>query len=316
MPYSDRKVQRESDVAQEVPQKEITVAVTERDVDVLLSLQEHRYLSVSQIRALHFPSQQTANRRVRALDGADYISIFRAPGFDERVVTLSEKGALLVAEQLSVPLSELGWNKKREQPKDYYFLKHFLAVTDFRIALAEACRRTEDLQLVGFIPEYEGETTAKGGIRKRIRDVVSDAGRGGSKITHTPDGVFALKKGQKTALLFLEVDRGTEVLADEERGFAKTIRFYLHYLRSSGYQRYVKEFGVFEPFRAFRVLVVTTSKKRLANMRRLGGNIDFEPAHAKRFIWLSHREAVNADTILTPIWTALAPSDERRYGIT
>jgi uncharacterized protein YjiK len=45
-------------------------------------------------------------------------------------------------------------------------------------------------------------------------------------INYTPDGVFALEKNNRTALFFLEIDRGTEVLSNPEKGFSKAINFY------------------------------------------------------------------------------------------
>ena len=52
--------------------------VTARDLDVLRDLYKYRYLSVSQIQRLHFPSLQTAYRRLRALSALKCIAGFTA----------------------------------------------------------------------------------------------------------------------------------------------------------------------------------------------------------------------------------------------
>jgi hypothetical protein len=290
------------------------VALTERDSEVLLSLHRYRYLSMEQLRRLHFSSPQTARRRVRLLSDAGYVDDFRPEGSDERLVTLGEKGAEVVSGQLALPVDALGW-KNRHKPKDYYFLKHFMAINDFRITLAHACRAQQSIELLGFIPEYEGETSSKGVVRKYIRDVVADSTSNGKTITHTPDGVFALAKDGRAALFFLEVDRGTEVVSDAEKGFLKTIRFYLNYLLGNGYQRYKSDFKVGDDFRAFRVLVVGPTKRRLENIRTAGASFAFPVEHAKRFMWLLHEEAVSESTIFSPIWTSVAPGDEHRYAM-
>jgi hypothetical protein len=63
------------------------------------------------------------------------------------------------------------------------------------------------------------------------------------------------------------------------------------------------------------VLVVTSSEKRLENIRAVGGAMRFEPMSAKRFIWLAESAALTADALLGPIWNSLDPADERRYAI-
>lgn len=291
------------------------VVLTERDVELLLSMYRYRYLSMSQVERLHFPSAQTATRRVRLLEKAGYLATFRVPGVPERVVRLADQGAEAVGEALEVGVDELGWKGVSDAPKDYYFLRHFLAAGDFRISLARAAEREPGVDLLGFLPEHVGVRTRKGGLQKYIRDVVADIERPRGSVTHTPDGVFALQKNGSAALFFLEVDRGTENLKHRERGFAKTLRFYLSYLVGEGYQRYQDDFRLEKPFRAFRVLIVTTSVKRLENIRKVGTALPVRPAHAKRFLWLAPEVAVAEETIFSPIWVSLDAEDRSRYAI-
>lgn len=291
------------------------LVLMERDLELVLSVYKYRYLSITQAQVLHFPSAQTATRRIRLLSQGGYLATFRVPGVSERLIMLTEKGAEVVAEHLLVPLSDLGLAGVRKKPKDYYFLKHFLAVSDFRISLTRACAERPEVELLGFIPEHLTATSGRGDLHRYIRSVVSDVERPRAKITHTPDGVFALKRGPKTALFFLEIDRGTEVLSNPNRGFLKMIRFYLNYLVDGGYHRYQDDFRVSEPFNAFRVLTVTTSAKRLENIRTVGGRLLFEPAHAKRFLWLATEEVIDKDQVFSPCWASLDPEDEKRYAL-
>ena len=127
--------------------------------------------------------------------------------------------------------------------------------------------------------------------------------------------MFALGREESAALFFLEIDRGTEVLSDEERGLGKTIRFYLQYLLSGGYQRYRDAFGLRSDFKLFRVLLVTSSELRLQNIRRRCGAIPFQPASAKRFIWLGHEDLLQTTRFLEHAWVSLDPSDNTQYRI-
>lgn len=281
------------------------LVLTARDCRLLESIADCRYLTVAQIERLHFPSEQTTARRLRALTRAGYVTSFRVPGLEERFVSITEAGSKLVRETLGREVKV-----PRRRPSDAYFLRHFCALNDLRIAFEAACENG-DIRLVRFIPEYDGEVSADGTPRKVLQDAV-DWDRQG--ITHTPDGIAVLECCGRAALFFIEVDRGTETLSDAERGVSKMFRFYLAYLASEGYQRYATMLRL-PPFKAFRVLLTTTSETRLQNMRALAGELRFQPAHAKRFIWLATQASVTEKTILGPVWRALEPTDERAYAI-
>jgi hypothetical protein len=228
---------------------------------------------------------------------------------------LARLGAEAVAERLGVPLAETGWDARREHPKDYLFLQHFLAASDFRITLTKACAQRPDIGLLGFIPEYVVDGMPTGAVRKHIRDVTADVSDQGHKIAHTPDGVFALGRGGVSALFFLEVDRGTEVLTNPNRGVLKIVRFYLSSLVTGSYQRYRDDFQVTEPFKAFRALFVVSSAERLRNIRKLCGTLPFSPEHAKHFLWLTTSEAVLDPELLSREWCSLDPEDTKPYRI-
>ena len=295
--------------------KEGAVILTERDRELLVSLLKFRYLSTTQVQRLHFASEQTATRRLRLLETAGYLTTFTPTASADRLVTLARRGAEIVAERLAMPIGELGWDAKREQPKDYLFLKHFLAASDFRIALTQACAAREDTLLLGFIPEHVVDGAAGSDLKKHVRDVTTDAMDARQKISHAPDAVFALQRGESSALFFLEVDRGTEVLSNPDRGVLKTVRFYLSSLVSGSYRRYQQEFGVARPFRAFRALFVVSSAERLENICAICGSARFDPEHAKRFVWLTTADALADPGLLSRGWRSLDPQDARIYRL-
>jgi len=289
-------------------------AVTERDRQLLVAIHQYRFLSLAQVQRLFFPSAQTTNRRVRILAAADLVAVFRPAGFPERIVSLKKKGLAVVAKAHGLPAGALGSSPSRTRPKDYYFLRHFLDVADFRIDLTRAVAARPDLTLLGFVADHIVERTDQGGFRRLTRDLVCDLSRGGETVGHTPDGVFALRRGADAALFFLEVDRGTESVTHPERGFVKCIRFYLSFLATGGFRRYGDLFGV-PGFKAVRVLVATSSHARLEHIRAAGAALQFRPADALGLIWLAESTAITAETIVSAIWVSLDPADAKTYRI-
>jgi len=277
--------------------------LTSRDIAVLVSVYHYRYLSTSQIHRLHFPSLQTAWRRLRALTALGCLKSFEVPNILERLYFLDKKGADIVAIELRIDGEELAWHRHNRQPKDYYFLKHFLAINDFRILLTKACT---DIQLLGFIPEYIGEKTKDGYVKKYLRDRVEN-------YSHTPDAVFALEKDGKPAIFFLEIDRGIEVVTDPEKGLLKAIVFYLNYWVEKGWLRYNEDFK--REFPTFRLLIVTTSLVRLQHIREAVTNYPFSPSSVKQFFWGTMDSWVRVESVFEPIWQSMDVNDVTAYRI-
>jgi Replication-relaxation len=277
--------------------------LTTRDIAVLMDIYRYRYLSRSQIERLHFPSPRTSRRRLQALSELGCIKEFTIPNILERIFYLDKKGAEALAVEVGV--EGLQWHRHNRQPKDYYFLKHFLAINDFRILLTQACKRTS-LTLLDFIPEYQGEQTKEGHVKKYIRDRIHEH-------SHTPDAVFALEKNGKAALFFLEIDRGIEVVSNPEKGLLKAVVFYLNYWVSKKWQRYQKDFA--KEFETFRTLIITTSKERIQHIREATSSYSFRDAHAKRFLWATTQEHATEDWIFEAIWRSMDKHDHTLYRI-
>jgi hypothetical protein len=284
----------------------------ERDGDILRDIYKHRYLSISQIQRLHFPSLQTAYRRMRALAQLNLIATFSVPNINEAIFGLKSKGLDLLCSVEGVERSDLKWSDGAGKPKDYYFMRHFLAINDFRITLRESCK-LHGIELLGFIPDYFGERNDKGVGEKYIKDMILDKAAKREQVSHTPDGVFALRKGDKQLLFFLEIDRGTEVIGDPNVGVLKSLRFYIGYLLENKYQRYAKDFGGTD-FRGFRVMFVTTTQARLQNIRTACNALDVPPK-AKQFVWLAPAEKITDRTLLQSVWVSADSTDPTTYSV-
>ena len=287
----------------------------DRDIQVILDVYKYRYLSVSQIASLYFPSFQTARRRLRAMTADGYLDGFTAPGMPESVYYVTRKGVDVVASYLNVPIANLKWVKSTRSPKDHYFLGHFLKTNDFRINITKACRTSNSgISLLGYIPEYYSEKTSTGGAVRYIRDFICDVRDPARLIHHTPDAVFALEKDGKPALFFLEIDRGTETLTDPEKGFLKCLQFYLSYWVDGKYQKYSDDFRC-KPFESFRALFVTTSQERLDNMRKAAKDAYVDPPIVKKFIWITTDDSIAGDSMFEPIWLSADINDKSLYKI-
>jgi hypothetical protein len=287
--------------------------LTDRDVVLLLNVYKYRYLSFSQLTRLHFPSTRTAYRRLQLLTEGSYLRTFTAPNIAERIFYLDKSGAEIVAGELHVEIEDLQWYRYSRAPKDYYFLRHFLAINDFRILITSACENSP-IQLVGFIPEYFGEKTVNGNVKKYIRDNVCDMANKTTQYSHTPDAVFALGKEESAALFFLEIDRGIEVVSDPEKGLLKAIVFYLNYWADGKYQRYQSDFGSTQ-FKNFHTLIVTTSQARLKNLREAVTKLTRTPPHVKRFLWCTTNDQLTSQTVFDSIWMSLDADDQAVYRI-
>lgn len=286
--------------------------VTDRDIELLVTLYRYRCLSTAHIRTLLFPSEQTANRRLRYLAATGYVRVLDVPGVVERLAVLAGRGAELVAHHLKVPRETITYPTLGREARHPFFVRHHLDVTDFRIALESECRDST-FRLLGFFPEFLSRKVDGGRIEKHLRDVVATGT--GSEISHVPDGVFAIERDGRQALFFVEIDRGTETVGREDKGVLKAMRFYLDYLRSGGYQRYCSDFGIEATFSGFRVLFVTTGSARIWNTRKASDTLENTGDGARRFIWLTPKHEVLANGVLRAAWVSLDPLDTSTYRI-
>ncbi len=285
---------------------------TERDYSILCSLFEYKYLSVSQVEKLHFPSLQTAYRRMKILKDQGQVESLSIPEINEAIYYLTKQGYDVVKNTVESKNILSNWTEIKSKPHSNLFMGHFLAISNFRINLFQACKKS-DIRLVGFIPEYFSKGTGKGVPTKYIRDTVCVSESSHEMIPHTPDGVFVLEKHNKLALFFLEIDMGTEVVSKPDKGVLKFIQYYVNYLLQGKYQRYCSDFDV-DKFKGFRSLTVTTSERRIANIRLASESLS-ESQKAKRFQWITTFSAIEDKSVFEPIWVSIDPTDSQMYQI-
>lgn len=268
------------------------IRLTDRDRRILETIYAYDgIVSLKQIDRLFFSGQGRTwpRERMRALLRNGYVAIpdkasrHRVP-YGATIFFLDVRGAEVVAALYGVFPRNIKWRKK---PR-WSLISHDLAVNDFRIDVQFATQVSADLALHSWIPEskFWSESdrikyrTAGGAVRyRRVR----------------PDGFFTLRRpivssaGTFEEMAFLlEIDMGTE---DHPRFAREKVRPGVAYLKS---RAYLKRFGV----NYGRWLVVTTSDKRLANMKT-----QTEKAGGSNLFYFTTFEKVSQESILKkPIW--------------
>lgn len=290
--------------------------ITARDRSVLRSLAEYRLLTSEQIERLHFRSAQTALRRMRRLEAAGLVVRRRSDAVPTQVITLTPLGkARLVGSATSGVDTTIERRRVTALPGTY-FLRHQLEVNDFRIAVALSAGQRPDVELLSVIADTD-RTAAAPAVQPRalLAETVAFGGEPAERITHAPDLAFAMRRGERQAIFLVEVDRGTEVVGDPRRGVGLFVRFYLRALVCGAFNGLRARLGLPDGVRGFRVLVVTTSAARVQAIHERWGSMPVEHEMAKRFIWLSTREALHASNLLEHGWVSLDPRDETLYAL-
>lgn len=278
--------------------------LTERDREIVLAVYEYRVLTTNQIETLFFaprlesrkpksPYNSRCRLRLQALYHAGYLQRDEQPqrmtdGRKPLLYTLDTQGAALVAEVSGTPLAELAWNKAafRISP---FTLEHLLATNDVRVAIqVGACRH--NLEVTRWLDDH---TLRQRGTTDYVTLKTREGGE--QKVALVPDGYFILEDQQVSHHQFLETDMGTTTgmyAKYGRRDYARKVSVYLQYYRSG---KYLERYGT----RSMRVLTVTTSDRRLANLKAVT-----EKVGGKGRFWFTTFERVHtADILSDPIWS-------------
>jgi hypothetical protein len=275
--------------------------LTERDVQIVHAVAAYRLLSSAQLEALLFQSdkprgrQSSCQRRLQLLYHHGYLDRLPMPvilgeGRFPHVYVLDQAGSVLVAATLGVDQATIGWRPHHnllEPP----FIFHTLAINDVRVVVTLLAQRNH-FEMVEWIDEA-GFRAAKEKVPFRMRGV--------QIVRNYPDGYFKLTLPQQTqaAHFFLEVDLGTMSMTR----WKEKVQAYTEF-RARGLSEH--HYGT----RNFRVLVVTTTNQRLANLKRAS-----EQAGADRFFWFTTQAQVdiwNPGQLLQPVWSLATQNEQQR----
>lgn len=245
--------------------------VTERDVEIVHQVARHRFLRSTHISQLLNAPHKKVCERLSSLYHAGYLDRpcsqieyhVRGGGSEPYVYSLDNRGARLLKDSGRLDrIDSAGTCKERGTTRR--FLLHTLAVTEFRVALALACRTRPGLRLVepDELLNSAPETTRQEANPWRWRVRVHFNGQT-SEVGVIPDYVFALvlPDGRRRPF-FVECDRGTMPIARKSLTQTSILRKLLAYEASYRQGVHASLFG----WKRFRTLVVTTVDERITNM--------------------------------------------------
>src|SRR5579862_5131090 len=224
---------------------------TARDGRILEAI--HAYdgvLADYQIRALFFSGESQVKLRLRLLFQQGYLA---RPSYKKRaslthmVYWLDTKGASYVAGLSGTTLKEFTYVKEPRWSQ----LDHDLAVNDLRIAIAKACKHTPTFAVEEWIPQSEFYSHPD-------KVEYTDAHKKKASRYIRPDAYVITRKDEHLFRFLLELEMATE---SNVRFAREKVLPGLAYLKSDIYQM---RFG----HNSGRFLVVTTSERKLRNMKR------------------------------------------------
>lgn len=289
MSLSSLKVNKRRSRFTQTPEQSPMV-IQDRDIRILETLYNYRFLTTTQIADLFFGAKSKALRRLRQLYDNGFVTrIFRpvVVGSAEVIYCLDNYGVSVLAQRLGIDREEIDWSRRSFIRLKSLFLDHAMDVNRFRVSLCLAIQRDPSMKLLFWKYDTELQTKNEKGIL--VSDKVSDPDDKAKKIRVTPDAFFGISTPQGRAYFFLETDMGTE---DNYR-FKKKMQGYLKYYVDGHYQR---KYG----YKAFRVLT-TTATKRLPNLIKTTQKAVADKRLHSIF-YFADREHIVPEGILNRIW--------------
>ena len=295
--------------------------MTERDLNVLISLSRYHFLTLDQLRRLHFPNRVKAQQRLKKMYDAGIIGRTIRPtiitsGKAEYVYFLKRK-ALDVMRDVSDEgyLVTIETAIPSRMPRT---LNHILDINDVGISLEISTRNLNDGAATDtltdteidtfnciFIPEYLRIPEEESGHSKSYLSGRIGCNNGSSRFKSlTPDFMAVLNTSGKPPMLFFgEMDRGTESITTRKAikySFKHKVEAYISYFDRAGFQEFNNDFEA--DFQGFRVLIITTSEKRLQNI--LDCILEFNDVE---FMWLTTLEQTKENILTSRIWRMASP---------
>ena len=230
---------------------EVPCLLTERDMEILQIVHAFRLITSAHLQALVTGSNQGVLRRLQKLFHAGYLDRIpprrtNAGGSSKMIYATTNCGVRLLQKAGAIQrLTQTDWNAQN-RALDTLFIDHTLLISHIRAVLTLACRTYPGLELAAW---REGQD-----LRDNI-EVQLD--KGYVRVPVAPDAFFTLRDAQGRVNFLVEADRGTMSV----KRFTQKLRAYAAWSREEKQQQ---KLGI----KHFRVLTVTSSAARCANLRK------------------------------------------------
>ena len=259
--------------------------LTNRDTEIVLAVYRYRFINAHQIEALFFPPdpekgrsrKQSCQRRLQRLFHHGFLTRIPLPivlgaGRTPYVYALDERGADIVAVELGVDRPNVSWKSADNKVKPL-FLDHTQAINTLRV-IVERLDNAGKVSLATWTDEGTLQST-------EMQDKLPYRMHGARVSRIIPDAYFALEVvfGSPAAHFFLEIDQGTM----SNSRWKDKILAYIQFRQSGRSEKYFNT-------RNFRMLTVTTTAKRLGNLKKTtesaeGGQHFWFTTHDQLSIW-------------------------------
>lgn len=247
------------------------IQLTTRDIALLGAIYKYRVLHRGQVGELFFAGVNdegsSARRRLSLLYQHGYLE--RIPRFISSPANnpgpayrLAQRGAVLLAERAGVPLKDFNyWGKTVDRDSHigsvgHAYLEHNLTLTEIRLWFEHQAAQA-NCNIVTWLDYFDLHASWK--TERVLIRLTPQAPIENMAIA--PDGYVVLETEKGRGHFFLEFDRGTETIGKQ---WKRKVLAYQEYLRSGKFhQRYQAS-----EHTGFRVLTITTSMKRAANLHQ------------------------------------------------
>lgn len=250
--------------------------ITQRDLEILRHVAEHRFIKSEWLVKLVGGSQQQVLRRLHLLYHHGYLDrpraqldYFHEGGSKSLVYGLASRGVGRLRRDLDMPFHRMDWTT-RNNSGGRLFLKHTLMVSDFIAVLELHCRQRSDIHLLYAheLPQPKGREN----IRDPFRWTVDLPGK--RRVGVVPDKVFALEVTHPDGRIerthyFLEADQGTMPIERRDLRQSCMLRKLKSYEGTYATSIHRTRLGA----ERFRVLIITPQTTRAQNIREAVTNL-------------------------------------------
>lgn len=295
--------------------------ITERDLEIVHCVYQHRFLTSDQIAAVMGGSKQGVTRRLNLLFHAGWLDRPRAqlliPDRLDRncnhamIYALGNNGAKYLSDKLDLPLSTINWAAKNKGLKNGFFFEHTLLVAEFMIMVRLACRKIKGFEFISQEEIVNRRTALPAAPAKELAFEVKVLQREDQRkpltVPVVPDAAFGLRrsgggKDGEEMYFFLEADRATMPIRRANlyrSSFYKKMFGYYHAWKSG-------IFGTAFDFKNARVLTISTSWERIDTMISMGRQLDPWKKGLGMFLFAPRKgfSLKQPEKVFEPVWLA------------
>jgi len=285
--------------------------LTQRDLDILALIYDHRFLPSDHITALIPGSERKILERLQKLFHHEYVDrlpdqrIRTHAGSEKMVYAITHRAADLLASELGIEVTKVNWASKNKSVTERH-VKHTGMISKFRTVLTLACTPQNGVSLSTWREHGGSGQILDPELADNVKIEIQEGRYAGvvERRRIVPDAFIMLEDADYQYPLFLEADRSTMT---SER-FLKKLNAYWVWWKSGGCK---KKLGV----ENFRVLTVTQSEQRRDNLKRIA--IDASPGKggSGMYCFACQKDYSVADpaSILAPIW--LTAKDDHAHHL-